>query len=958
MRNFAFLILLIYCHTGLSQSVNLQWARSFGGVANDYGTSIAVDNAGNVYTVGYFSPVTDFDPGPGVFNLTSNGHFDAYISKLDVNGNFVWAKSIGGSVADGAISIGLDNNGNVYYAGQFGNIVDFDPGPGVYNLSTGANGTAAFISKLDANGNFQWARKFESTDLISIRVDGNGNVYSTGGFDNIVDFDPGPGIFNLTESSFTGISTGIQDVFVLKLDANGNFQWVKQMGGSKLDKAWGISIDGAGNIITTGHFSGSADFDPGPNTFSLVASGTLMDVFISKLDPAGNFVWAKSIGGTMEDYSYDAISDANGNIYLCGAFYSVTDFDPGPGQFDMNWINGRMFTLKLNSSGDFVWAKQQGNNSEGLPRGITLDAFGNVYTTGYYRGVADFDPGPGAFNLASNGYDDIFISKLDNNGNFVWVKTMGSVTNSDQGFDIAVDANRNVYTTGWFWGTVDFDPESGVYNLTMVDYGDAFVQKLSQCVGITYASINTTSCFSYKLNNQTYLRSGVYTQVLQNTTGCDSIITLNLTIKGSNDTLKLTSCNNYVWNSQTYTSSGFYRDTLTGISGCDSIINLDLTIRTSIATTINTVICEGQNYYGYTATGTYIDNFIAVNGCDSTRTLKLTVKPRAYSTLNISICQGETYAGYSTSGVFIDTLVSKNNCDSIRTINLVVNPTRTTNIQAFICEGASYFVGGRNQTISGTYRDTLQTYLGCDSIIITDLLVHPKPVANLGADRNLCAGESITFHPGTFASYQWQDLTTLPNFTTNRIGVYSVSVTDNYGCSSSDTVEIKKINPTPTNFLKPTDSICQYDKLTISPQNSYSQYNWSTGSRQSNIVIDKPGQYILTVKDINNCTGQDTITVIQKSCMSGVMIPTAFTPNGDQLNDIFRARVFGVVEAFNLLVYDRWGNLIFSTTDPDKGWNGTIKGLPAGTGVFAWQCSYKLQGEKQGFQKGTVTLIR
>ena len=958
MRHFTFFLFFICYHVASSQSVTLQWARSFGGTANDYGTSITVDNAGNVYTVGNFGPVTDFDPGPGVFNLTSHGHFDIFISKLDVNGNFVWAKGVGGGSADGAISVGLDNAGNIYYAGWFSNSADFDPGPGVYNLScSDPNAGAAFVSKLDPNGNFQWAKKFENTNLISIGVDGNGNVYSTGGFYGITDFDPGPGIFNLTETGFTGISTG-EDVFVLKLDAAGNFQWVKQMGGTKLDEGWGISLDGSGNIITSGHFSGSADFDPGTNTFTLVASGTLMDAFISKLDPAGNFIWAKRIGGNMEEYSYDIITDAAGNIYLCGNFYSTTDFDPGPGQFDMNWLNGRMYILKLNSSGDFVWAKQLGNNANELVRGITVDAFSNIYTTGYYRGVADFDPGPAVFNLVSNGYEDIFISKLDNNGNFVWAKPMGSMVNYDGGYDIKVDATRNVYTTGWYWGTVDFDPEAGIYNLTMVDYGDAFVQKLSQCVNVTYDTINTSSCFSYMLNNQTYTSSGVYTQVLQNMSGCDSIITLNLTISGSIDTLSLASCDNYIWNGQTYTASGFYRDTLVNAIGCDSILNLNLTINNSVATTLNTVICEGQNYAGYTASGTYINTFIGINGCDSTRTLNLTVKPRAYSTIDASICQGESYSGYNTNGTFVDTLAALNGCDSIRTINLVVHPTRTTNRTASICEGTSYYAGGNNQTVSGTYRDTLQTYLGCDSIVITQLVVNPKPVPDLGADRNLCVGGSFTFNPGSFNSYEWQDLTSLPAFTANNTGVYWVTVIDNNGCKASDTVEIKNILPNPSNFLKQTDSVCQYDKLTINVQNSYVQYTWSTGSTQSNVVIDKPGVYTLTVKDNNNCIGKDTIMVVQKNCLTGVMIPTGFTPNGDQLNDIFRARVFGVVESFNLQVFDRWGNLVFKSSDPQQGWNGTIKGLQAGSGVFVWQCTYKLQGEKQGFQKGTVTLIR
>ena len=127
---------------------------------------------------------------------------------------------------------------------------------------------------------------------------------------------------------------------------------------------------------------------------------------------------------------------------------------------------------------------------------------------------------------------------------------------------------------------------------------------------------------------------------------------------------------------------------------------------------------------------------------------------------------------------------------------------------------------------------------------------------------------------------------------------------------------------------------------------------------QSGITVDKPGQYTLTVKDVNNCIGKDTIDIIQKVCHTGVWVPTAFTPNGDQLNDVFRAMVYGVIESFRLQVFDRWGNLVFESADPLKGWDGKVKGIPVTTSVFVLQCSYKLQGAQHEFQKGTVTVIR
>lgn len=115
---------------------------------------------------------------------------------------------------------------------------------------------------------------------------------------------------------------------------------------------------------------------------------------------------------------------------------------------------------------------------------------------------------------------------------------------------------------------------------------------------------------------------------------------------------------------------------------------------------------------------------------------------------------------------------------------------------------------------------------------------------------------------------------------------------------------------------------------------------------------------MLTVKDNNGCSGNDTTRIVEKICYTGVYIPTAFTPNNDGLNDLFRARVYGKTTSFKLEVYNRYGEKVFETTDPGAGWNGIYKGTPQSTAVFVWQCFYQLTGEKSAYKKGTVALIR
>ncbi len=457
---------------------SLQWAKAISGIDSERSNSISTDEAGNVYITGSFTLTTDFDPdSSGTFNLThSTGYSaDIFICKLDASGNFVWAKAMGGSSNDYGYSITTDAAGNVYTTGYFQGTADFDPGTGTFNL-TSAGGYEVFISKLDASGNFVWAKAIGGTADDrgnSIATDEAGNIYTTGFFSGKVDFDPGANSFNLTSSG------NYYDIFISKLDASGNFVWAKAMGGTDYDEGFSIATDASGNVYTTGHFYGTADFDPGTASFNLTSVGGY-DVFISKLDASGNFSWAKAMGSTSHDLGNSIAIDAAGNVYTTGHFYGTADFDPGTASFNLTSIGATdIFISKLNTSGNFVWAKAMGGKSDDFGFSIATNAAGSVYATGMFSDTVDFDLGAGTFNLSSIGYYDVFISKLDTSGNFSWAKAMGG-TYYDYGMSIATDASENVYTTGYFFETVDFDPDAGIFNLSSAAAEDIFVQKMGQ----------------------------------------------------------------------------------------------------------------------------------------------------------------------------------------------------------------------------------------------------------------------------------------------------------------------------------------------------------------------------------------------------------------------------------------------------------------------------------------------
>jgi hypothetical protein len=478
-------LILILIFFGMSEQVNAQnflWGKQIGSLNYINGVSV-IDASGNIYTTGSFSDTIDFDPGPGIYNLITNNpsNTNSYVSKLDASGNFVWAKQFVSAGSINCTSLALDINGNIFTTGVFGGTVDFDPGPGTYNLSSAANYTNSFVTKLDASGNFVWAKQAEGESR-SVGVDAVGNIYTAGMFAGTIDLDPGPGTYNLTNYS-TNLS--ISDIYISKLDASGNFVWAKQLGGASDDYFFSMAIDASGNVFTTGSFFGTADFDPGPANYSLTTISSSEDIFISKLDASGNFAWAKRFGGMYPDRCYSIKVDGSGNVYATGYSWAT------------NIVKDQAtIILKLDASGNVIWTKQMvaadnphfyGN--EGWATAI--DASGNVYTTGQLTAAADFDPGPGTYFLTSPSFvgpfgnvyfhSSVFISKLDALGNFAGAQQIDG-TAGVWNRSLNIDASGNLVITGGFDSTADFDPGAGIYNMTSSGLADIFILKLGTVV--------------------------------------------------------------------------------------------------------------------------------------------------------------------------------------------------------------------------------------------------------------------------------------------------------------------------------------------------------------------------------------------------------------------------------------------------------------------------------------------
>jgi len=512
-------ITILSSRYAFAQSPTFDWAKSTeGSFSNDQGREILTDANGDVYIIGHFEGTVDFDPGFGVQNLTSNGNLDIFIQKLDANGNFIWVKQIGGPNLDDPSAATIDLDGNIYLAGKFKGTVDFDPSAGTQNLSSGG-AINIFIQKLDLNGNFIWAKRAVANEANDIAVDINGNVYTTGSFSNSGNFDPGG------SSAYTFTSNGGEDVYINKLDSNGNTLWASYMGSSDDDKGLGLAVGNNGRLYVTGTFRGTADLNPSFGVYTALNAGS-EDVFIIRLSSLGGFDWAKQIGGGSNDIAYAITTDANDNVYTAINFSNTVDFDPGLNTSNLMSNGGSDIAIqKLDANGNFIWAKHMGGPSFDNADAITTDIYGNVYTTGWFKQNVDFDPGTGTTILSSNSTSstNIYIQKLDSNGDFVWAESFGAGGGaSDRGRSIHVDSSLNVYLTGYYEATADFDPGPNTAFLTPTSFGEeeVFILKLNQAMPTALASVSSTNNYLSIYPNPT---SGIVSIPLQSLPGEKSI---------------------------------------------------------------------------------------------------------------------------------------------------------------------------------------------------------------------------------------------------------------------------------------------------------------------------------------------------------------------------------------------------------------------------------------------------
>ena len=414
-------------------SGNLLWVKTFGGPLNDQVKDVTVDRDGNVVMAGEFYGSVDFDPGVGVDSLTALANtgpstswdwLGAVVWKLNTDGNYLWARAYDGLLFDSGVSVAVDGDGNIAFSGVVAGPIDLDPSPERTVAPSPFGGMGdIFVSVFTPSGILKWANRLGSSGYEigqSVAFDSTGALYVTGSFQRTIDFDPGDGMESLTA---VGADSNPTDMYISKFDNNGAFQWVRQYKGYGMgDGPAVISVDSNNSIYVSGNFNGQLNFYTNQNkqdTFTVTSVGT-RDSFISKWTSSGTHLWTKTFGGSGgAAYGGRTAIEGNGNIFFIGSESGTVVFEPGIEGFNLTSNSlgyTDIFILKLNPSGDFLWAKNMGSAADDNGNGIAVDVSGNVYFTGTFQGTADLDPSDGVKNFVSTGGRDIFISKLNSAG--------------------------------------------------------------------------------------------------------------------------------------------------------------------------------------------------------------------------------------------------------------------------------------------------------------------------------------------------------------------------------------------------------------------------------------------------------------------------------------------------------------------------------------------------------------
>ena len=831
-----------------------------------------------------------------------------------------WANNMGATTCTTvANKVMTDASGSVFNVGYFSGTVDFQSGAGVSSLTTGSTSINGYIQKLGANGSFAYVKGFLGTgacNIKSIVADASGNLYVTGGFSGTIDFDPGATSYTMTTSASNDV-----DVFICKLTAQGVFVWAKQIGNIYSDYGISIDLDASNNVFVNGFVNSMnvspqhmmIDLDPGAGVSNFDVY--VQDGFVVKLDNNGNHLASQNYGGAGTDNTYSMKLDAAGNVYICGYSWSsvsqlgigaVNVFDTG---FLAKLTNNLVKTWAIPFVGDYTEV-----------RDMEIDASGNVYAVGEFKGTVDFDgSSTNSYTLATAGTTefDAFVVKVSSAGSLVWAKQeVSGGSGNAYALSAALDASNNLYFTGYFTGAADFNPTASSYVKWSAGSNDFYVCKLdangnfnndAQVYGGTASdaaySISSPASGTYYIcgafNGAVDFNEGTGSTILTPLGTTDAFVakyascTLPVITTASSNTL-VSVCQNATTVLSATPASGITFNWYNSAVG-GTPLGTGNTFTTPAITTTTSIWAEGTNTCAASPVIQYSINMIpsptlSISGggiyvCEGTA-VTLTgggtgitsyTWNTGATTQSISVTPSVT-TQYTLTG-------SNGTCLGIKTVSIGVTPLPTVTLTASsptICSGMStiltatgaqtygWSTGTTNSTGTIAVAPTTNTVysvnaqkLGCYKTYSISITVNATPTVAV-SNQTICAGTSANIIASGATSYSWNTgaVTSSISVSPTSNTTYTV-VGSNGNCSNTKTVSVV-VNSSPTVAVNSV-SVCAGNSVNLIASGAAS-YSWNTGASTASISITPTATTVYTViGTTTGCSNPKTATVTVNS---------------------------------------------------------------------------------------------
>ena len=963
------------------------WGTYYGNNIGFYGGSI--DKNENIVLVGTASDST--------INYTLNGHQNSYaggtsdgiLVKFNNSGARIWASYYGGSAADHIFDCKVDSTNSIY----------------IFGITHSINGIAhngyqnTFRMKLTASGlvqyNFYLAKFNENGSRVWGTYHGVGSLNYWSGFTILNNFIYLGTILSDTTSMFTSPymfnSMSNRISCLTKFDIGGSRVFSKQIfqnfdpfNTSNYIKLFSNSKD----IYCTTSISNSTIPNPPPPILSTGFKTNVTgnsDILIARFDTLGNEMWKTYCGGNMGEGIANLCFDKHENMYIAGNTFSNSNiFFKG---INANYSGAAdVFLTKVSKNGTIIWSSYFGGNQNESPMGAIVDSNDQLYMAGHSRSKLGFGY-KGLRDTNDNGLIlDAFLMKISCSyhdtirdticiGDSFYYKNKyytkaGYFTDSFLTWDIC-DSFISLHLTllrkdsTYIYDTLCHNLPKTFNNQTLTQAG-IYRDTLKNIVGcdshifyhfipkpIYETPLSRAICAgdSSLFGGKYYKQGGIFYDTLKTNRGCDSLLKLTLTINPldtNRQTQSICQGKSYNFYSQVLTSPGTYSHKLTNKNGCDSLILMTISVIDSSTYSFSKMLCSGQSFpfnnQNLTQAGVYRDTFMNYLGCDSFVTLNLSFGLVLYDTLRQTVCAGQVFRGYAIPGTYKETYKSNLGCDSILTIYLKHLPaTEYKTMQHSKCGAFRY--GSRTYTQNDSFTETIKNSLNCDSIVTKHLVYITEPQPKFLADKTIEFCEEI-IHKG--------QLKTTSFFTHDTIKSLEFLYCDSL---YQPIFYRRESRPILRPLTKQIDTVIKGETTSIRVSGAQN-YRWTTGEQNPSIrpQISEDKTFEVTAWNLADCEEkmQFSLYAIDQPLID---FPTAFSPNGDGLNDYFTPNLSGNISIDYFQIYNRWGEKVYEHSPLSKGWDGSYQSQPAAHGLYTYTLRYSYLG-RVFTKSGEVMVVR